>query len=156
MKYFPLQGYLLVWLACVVWKCTTFLPLPGSPWVSFSHLDLSSHYSHSTFRSVSYSSSIFVFSCSSLQKSLTILGSSFYGGAILLGTTDYFLQDSLLLDWVWERVKVDRIIDNNIDIMVTKWNLNSLVVYPHILGHNSQMLDGLDSVGNMASNILHW
>jgi len=53
------------------------------------------------------------------QKSLTILGSSFYGGAILLGTTDYFLQDSLLLDWVWERVKVDRIIDNNIDIMDT-------------------------------------
>merc|ERR1711884_559822 len=40
------------------------------------------------------------------QKSLTILGSSFYGGAILLATTDYFIQDSLVLDWVWERVKV--------------------------------------------------
>jgi len=53
------------------------------------------------------------------QKSLTILGSSFYGGAILLATSDYFLQDSLLLDWVWERVKVDRIIDQNIDIMDT-------------------------------------
>ena len=67
----------------------------------------------------SYPPSQIIFSWLLLQKSLTILGSSFYGGAILLGTTDYFLQDSLLLDWVWERVKVDRIIDNNIDIMVT-------------------------------------
>merc|ERR1712117_661452 len=53
------------------------------------------------------------------QKSLTIFGSSFYGGAVLLATTDYFLQDSLVLHWVWERVKVDRIIDKNIDIMDT-------------------------------------
>jgi len=53
------------------------------------------------------------------QKSLTILGSSFYGGAVLMATTDYFIQDRLVLDWVWERVKVDRIIDKNINIMDT-------------------------------------
>jgi len=52
------------------------------------------------------------------QKSLTILGSSFYGGAILLATTDYFIQDSLVLDWVWERVKVD-VEDTHVDIMAT-------------------------------------
>lgn len=45
------------------------------------------------------------------QKSLTILGSSLYGGAILMVTTDYFLEDSLVLNWVWERVKVDRMVE---------------------------------------------
>ena len=34
-------------------------------------------------------------------------------------TTDYFIQESLVLDWVWERVKVDRIIDQNIPILET-------------------------------------
>ena len=46
-----------------------------------------------------------------LQKSLTVLGSSLYGGAILMVTTDYFLEDSLVLNWVWERVKVDRMVE---------------------------------------------
>ena len=41
-----------------------------------------------------------------VQKSLTILGSSLYGGAILMTTTDFFLEESLVLNWVWERVKV--------------------------------------------------
>jgi len=45
------------------------------------------------------------------QKSLTVLGSSLYGGAILMVTTDYFLEDSLVLNWVWERVKVDRMVE---------------------------------------------
>ena len=44
-----------------------------------------------------------------LQKWLTIFGSSLYGGAILMVTTDYFLEDSLVLGWVWERVKVNQI-----------------------------------------------
>lgn len=52
------------------------------------------------------------------QKSLTIFGSSFYGGAVLMATTDYFIQDSLVLDWIWERVKVD-LEDTHIDIMAT-------------------------------------
>ena len=36
-----------------------------------------------------------------------------------MATTDYFIQDRLVLDWVWERVKMDRIIDKNINIMDT-------------------------------------
>jgi len=52
------------------------------------------------------------------QKSLTIFGSSFYGGAVLMATTDYFIQDSLVLDWIWERVKVD-LEDTHVDIMAT-------------------------------------
>jgi len=52
------------------------------------------------------------------QKSLTIFGSSFYGGAVLMATTDYFIQDSLVLDWIWERVKVD-LEDSHVDIMAT-------------------------------------
>ena len=51
------------------------------------------------------------------QKSLTIFGSSLYGGAVLMATTDYFIQDSLVLDWIWERVKVD-LEDKHVDIMV--------------------------------------
>ena len=34
-----------------------------------------------------------------------------------MATTDYFIQDSLVLDWIWERVKVD-LEDTHIDIMV--------------------------------------
>jgi len=52
------------------------------------------------------------------QKSLTIFGSSLYGGAVLMATTDYFIQDSLVLDWIWERVKVD-LEDKHVDIMAT-------------------------------------
>jgi len=47
------------------------------------------------------------------KKSLTIFGSSLYGGAIFMMTVDFFLQNSLLLHWTWDRVKVDRLIDNN-------------------------------------------
>ena len=36
---------------------------------------------------------------------------------MLMATTDYFIQDSLVLDWIWERVKVD-LEDTHIDIMV--------------------------------------
>jgi len=52
------------------------------------------------------------------QKSLTIFGSAFYGGAVLMTTTDFFLENSLVLNWVWERVKVDRMIDKNLKVMV--------------------------------------
>ena len=34
-----------------------------------------------------------------------------------MATTDYFIQDSLVLDWIWERVKVD-LEDKHVDIMV--------------------------------------
>eukprot|EP00090_Calanus_glacialis_P045973 TRINITY_DN8805_c0_g1_i2.p1 TRINITY_DN8805_c0_g1~~TRINITY_DN8805_c0_g1_i2.p1 ORF type:complete len:331 (-),score=26.26 TRINITY_DN8805_c0_g1_i2:900-1892(-) len=53
------------------------------------------------------------------QKSLTIFGSAFYGSAILMTTTDFFLENSLVLNWVWERVKVDRMIDQNLKVLDT-------------------------------------
>jgi len=53
------------------------------------------------------------------QKWLTIFGSAIYGGAILMVTTDYFLEDSLVLGWVWERVKVDRMVEEGLGAMET-------------------------------------
>jgi hypothetical protein len=54
------------------------------------------------------------------QKSLTIFGSSLYGAAVLATCTDYFFQDSQLLQWVWERVKVDQLLINeNLDAKET-------------------------------------
>jgi len=53
------------------------------------------------------------------QKWLTIFGSSLYGGAILMVTTDYFLEDSLVLAWVWERVKVDRMVEEGFGAVET-------------------------------------
>lgn len=53
------------------------------------------------------------------QKWLTIFGSSLYGGAILMVTTDYFLEDSLVLGWVWERVKVDRMVEEGFGAVET-------------------------------------
>jgi len=53
------------------------------------------------------------------QKSLTILGSSLYGGAVIMITVDFFIQDSELLKWIWDRVKVDRLIDTEADILET-------------------------------------
>eukprot|EP00095_Tigriopus_kingsejongensis_P000679 maker-scaffold340_size202118-snap-gene-1.23 protein:Tk00679 transcript:maker-scaffold340_size202118-snap-gene-1.23-mRNA-1 annotation:"transmembrane protein 198" len=40
------------------------------------------------------------------QKSLTIIGSALYGGAILATTLDYFLEHSVMLLWVWDKVRV--------------------------------------------------
>jgi len=74
------------------------------------------------------------------QKSLTIFGSSFYGGAVLMTTTDFFIQESLVLDWVWERVKVDRIIDKNIQILDTipkcwmAWAISAIWPFIFLLG----------------------
>jgi len=47
------------------------------------------------------------------QKSLTIIGSSFYGGAIFATAADYFLQNSVNIKWIWARVKVDQVISND-------------------------------------------
>lgn len=41
-----------------------------------------------------------------LQKSLTILGSALYGGAIIATGLDYFLENSLMLLWIWDKVRV--------------------------------------------------
>eukprot|EP00088_Acartia_fossae_P020480 TRINITY_DN22064_c0_g1_i2.p1 TRINITY_DN22064_c0_g1~~TRINITY_DN22064_c0_g1_i2.p1 ORF type:complete len:329 (+),score=30.22 TRINITY_DN22064_c0_g1_i2:92-1078(+) len=47
------------------------------------------------------------------QKSLTIFGSSLYGAAIVMVAVDFFLQKSEILKWIWDHVKVDRLIDNS-------------------------------------------
>lgn len=38
------------------------------------------------------------------QKGLTILGTSIYGGAILASALDYFVENFLMVKWVWTRV----------------------------------------------------
>ena len=43
-----------------------------------------------------------------LQKSLTIFGSALYGGAIVATCLDYFLEGSVMLLWVWDKVRVKR------------------------------------------------
>ena len=55
-------------------------------------------------------------------------------------TTDFFIQESLVLDWVWERVKVDRIIDKNIQILDTipkcwmAWAISAIWPFIFLLG----------------------
>lgn len=42
------------------------------------------------------------------QKSLTIIGSALYGGAVISTSVDFFLQNSKNLNWLWARIKVDQ------------------------------------------------
>lgn len=35
---------------------------------------------------------------------LTVLGTSVYGGAIMAGALDYFIEKLLMVHWVWDRV----------------------------------------------------
>ena len=42
------------------------------------------------------------------QKALTVFGSALYGGAILATSLDYFLENSLMLKWVWDKVRVHK------------------------------------------------
>ena len=62
-------------------------------------------------------------------------------------TTDYFIQESLVLDWVWERVKVDRIIDKNIQILDTipkcwmAWAISAIWPFIFLLGKSVNMIN---------------
>ncbi|CAB4056492.1 unnamed protein product [Lepeophtheirus salmonis] len=40
------------------------------------------------------------------QKSLTIVCSSFYGAAIISATLDYFIEHSVMLFWLWDKIKI--------------------------------------------------
>ena len=42
---------------------------------------------------------------------MTIFGSALYGGAILATTADYFLENSIMLLWVWDKVRIKRDIE---------------------------------------------
>lgn len=35
---------------------------------------------------------------------LTVLGTSVYGGAILAGAIDYFVEKLMMVKWVWDRI----------------------------------------------------
>ena len=41
-----------------------------------------------------------------LQKSLTIFHSALYGGAVITTGLDYFVAHSVMLMWVWDRVRI--------------------------------------------------
>lgn len=40
-----------------------------------------------------------------MQKSLTIFNSALYGGAVVATGIDYFVQNSAMLMWVWNKVR---------------------------------------------------
>ena len=40
------------------------------------------------------------------QKTLTIFNSAFYGGAVMATGFDFFVENSKMLLWVWDRVRV--------------------------------------------------
>ena len=79
-------------------------------------------------------------------------------------TTDYFIQESLVLDWVWERVKVDRIIDKNIQILDTipkcwmAWVISAIWPTIFIIG-NTLTYQHIHYGGlcrSVRSKLLHW
>ena len=39
------------------------------------------------------------------QKSLTIFNSALYGGAVVATGVDYFVENSIMLMWVWDKVR---------------------------------------------------
>ena len=41
-----------------------------------------------------------------MQKSLTIFHAALYGGAVITTGMDYFVEHSVMLMWVWDRVRV--------------------------------------------------
>ena len=41
-----------------------------------------------------------------MQKSLTIFHAALYGGAVITTGLDYFVEHSVMLMWVWDRVRV--------------------------------------------------
>ncbi len=47
-----------------------------------------------------------------MQKALTIFGSALYGGAILATTLDYFLENSVMLLWVWDKVSLQDYVED--------------------------------------------
>ena len=40
-----------------------------------------------------------------LQKSLTIFNSALYGGAVVATGVDYFIENSTMLMWIWDKVR---------------------------------------------------
>nr|CAD7451962.1 unnamed protein product [Timema tahoe] len=42
------------------------------------------------------------------QKGLTVIGTSVYGGAIMAGALDYFVEKFLMVMWVWDRVALHK------------------------------------------------
>lgn len=40
------------------------------------------------------------------QKGLTIIGTSMYGGAIMAASSDYFIEKFIMMNWIWDKVKV--------------------------------------------------
>lgn len=46
------------------------------------------------------------------QKSLTIFNSALYGGAVVATGVDYFVENSIMLMWVWDKVRAKESEDN--------------------------------------------
>ena len=47
----------------------------------------------------------------SFQKAFTIFGTALYGGAVLAGALDYYVEKFAMVLWMWDRVKLEEIND---------------------------------------------
>eukprot|EP00096_Caligus_rogercresseyi_P009789 TRINITY_DN3396_c0_g1_i1.p1 TRINITY_DN3396_c0_g1~~TRINITY_DN3396_c0_g1_i1.p1 ORF type:complete len:299 (-),score=56.89 TRINITY_DN3396_c0_g1_i1:361-1257(-) len=70
----------------------SFIYIPPSPWICVAVLLLFA---------ISSSLANLCF-----QKSLTIICSSFYGSAIVSATLDYFIEHSVMIFWLWDKIKL--------------------------------------------------
>jgi len=70
-----------------------------------------------------------------LQKSLTIFHSALYGGAVITTGLDYFIEHSVMLIWVWDRVRVRE----SPPICWFSWALTSAWPISFILGTTLQI-----------------
>lgn len=70
-----------------------------------------------------------------LQKSLTIFHSALYGGAVITTGLDYFVEHSVMLKWVWDRVRVQE----SDPISWESWALASAWPCTFILGISIQI-----------------
>lgn len=43
----------------------------------------------------------------SFQKAFCILGTALYGGAVLAGALDYYVEKFAMVLWLWDRVKLE-------------------------------------------------
>jgi len=61
------------------------------------------------------------------QKAFTIFGTALYGGAVLAGALDYYVEKFTMVLWMWDRVKLEEITD----LCWVSWLL--LSVWPFML-----------------------
>ena len=68
------------------------------------------------------------------QKSLTMLGTSLFGAALLTGSIDYYIELHMMVNYVWERIKADE----SEDICWFSWLIMALWPLAFVVGTVAQ------------------